>query len=722
MNTTQRMPHQKPRQRMPATRPEPNTLHKRWTRLLMRPAKRTDWVALCLVVLLGGTSHPASADAPLVPTVEHFGAGTLMFRTAPGVFETATRLDTDVQMNISGIVARVKVQQRFHNDGSDWVEGIYMFPLPDDAAVDRLTMYVGERIIVGEIKEREEARKTYEQAKQSGRRASLVEQERPNMFTMSVANIGPGDQITVEIEYQQTVAYDNGRFSLRFPMTITPRYIPGTVMNVDPEAQQGHSWSYDTTRVPDASRITPPVLHPASTRTNPVSLRVTVDAGLALTGIESRYHVISVVRSGTRYELSLANSNVSMDRDFELSWSPVVGESPEAVVFNETLGAEHYVLVMFVPPKSAEVGHAQPRELIFVVDTSGSMAGASIVQAKASLDLALSRLNDQDRFNVIQFNSFTHALFHAPVPATLGNRAAARAYVDGLAADGGTEMAPALSRALDTQGEPGYLKQVIFITDGSVGNEAELFGLIRKRLGNTRLFTVGIGSAPNSHFMRKAAQFGRGTFTHIGRVDEVETKMYALFEKLERPALTGIEIAWPSGTEAWPQRVPDLYAGEPVVVAAKLKRGHSLDETEISGVAAGLVWKRGLHATASQHPGVAGLWARRKIETLMDSRIEGASEDEIRPSVVDVALKHHLVSRYTSLVAVDKTPARSMSTPLKSEAVPNMLPVGADFNAIFGGFPPTATPAALHLLLGIMLLLAAFVLAGSERISWRHAT
>ena len=665
---------------------------------------------LGLTLLLAAILQTAPAQAQFPAET---GAGTLYFRTAPLVYEAATRLAMDADIEVTGIVARVTVEQRFRNDGPDWVEGIYVFPLPDDAAVDRLVMQIGARRIVGEIQRREEAKRTYERARDAGQHASLVEQERPNLFTSSVANIAPGQEIVIEIAYLQTVAYEQGRFSLRFPMTLTPRFVPG----MPTRRASGVGFAYDTRQVADASRITPPMLGPGSGISNLATISAVVDAGVALTSIASSSHEVITTRVDDRHQLSLSAGAADMDRDFLLEWRPIAGTEPRAVAFTEAHGNESYVLLMVLPPAQAELSETRPREVIFVIDTSGSMGGSSIEQAKEALRNGFSRLTAADRFNVIAFNSTAHALFSAPVPVTADNLAHATRAVMGLTANGGTNMEPAIRMALVDQSNDGSLRQIVFVTDGSVGNEAALFATIARDLGETRLFTVGIGSAPNTHFMRKAAQFGRGSFSHIGRLDEVGTEMAALFDKLEHAALTDIALAWPRAVEVYPARVPDLYLGEPLVVTARLD--HVIFEPlaiESSGLVGSLAWSQRIGIGPGRSPGIATLWARRKIESLLDSRLEGVGEDTIRERVVEVALAHELVSPYTSLVAVDKTPQRSREALLERQAIANMLPAGADAGAIFGRFPQTATSSRFDMLLGVALAALALGLIGILRL------
>jgi len=637
-------------------------------------------------------------------------SGTLLLKMQTG-FTTATRMNTDVRMNVSGLIARVSVRQEFRNDGDDWTEGVYVFPLPDEAAVDRMRLHIGERFIEGEIREKEQARKEYERARNEGRKASLVEQQRPNLFTTSVANIAPGERIVVEIEYLEHLRYDNGTFAMRFPMTLTPRYIPGSPL---PD-REGTGWSPDTTRVSDASLITPP--HVTVSKDHRISLRASIDAGLPLEIVASRYHPVEVSEDRGRYTVSLSNDAVPMDHDFELLWRPVPSAVPRAMMFRETVAGQPHYLLMVVPPDAGQdVAPSMPRELIFVVDTSGSMHGNSIAQAKQALERALDGLGANDRFNIIEFNSTTRALYHTSVAADAANVRHARNFVQGLEADGGTEMRPALRLALDSAGTETHLRQIVFITDGSVGNEDELYAMIETRLDDTRLFTVGIGSAPNSWFMRKAAELGRGTFVVISALHEVGEKMDRLFDKLGHPQVTNINVSWPAGavTEPYPEVVPDLYLGEPVTVRVRASGPFQPGaEVRVSGDSVAGAWTTELPlASDEDHPGIAALWARARIAALHDEARRGADSQRIRKAVVDTAIRHHLVSKYTSLVAIDKTPVRPAGDPLAREQVPNLLPYGQSMNAIFG-FPATATNAAVLQRRGLTLLLAALLLLGA---------
>ncbi len=648
--------------------------------------------------------QPSSVLTP-IEQLSELESGQLVFRHSQGGYVASPTLDTNVEIEVSGLLARVKVSQTFVNTTQDWQEGVYVFPLPETAAVDHLWMKIGERIIEGEIQPKKQAKKIYQQAKSAGKRASLVEHQRPNMFTTSVANIAPDDEITVIIEYQQTVQQEQGEFKLRFPMVVGPRYIPGVAISNTEELSHfnGSGWAVNTDQVPDASHITPAM---DISQPNKLSLKVLLDAGFPLLEVASSYHQMDEeILNDNRRKLQL-KGKVPADRDFELKWQAKESQAPTAALFTQEKNGNDYALVMLTPPKQA-INKAVPRELVFVIDTSGSMDGTSIKQAKKALQYGLAQLNPQDTFNIIRFSDDVESVFKQSRSANRRNLDVAHDFVDWLRADGGTEMLPALSMALTGDDDSQVLRQIVFLTDGSIGNEDELFNEIQQNLGGSRLFTVGIGSAPNSHFMNRAAKYGRGTHSYIGDLSEVREKMQALFNKLAHPVLTDInvDIAGDSGVEIWPQTIPDLYMGEPLMLVMKTKTLPT--EITIKGNFANQTWDTTLTFNGgAQSDAVSVLWARQKIEGFMDRYRRQGQPESIKNDIIEIAIEHHLVSKFTSLVAVDKTPTRPAEALLKTKAVATNRPAGWKM----GSLPQTATPATFQLLIGLIALLSSLIL------------
>ncbi len=644
----------------------------------------------------------------------------------------APLLATDIRITITGNIARTRVRQLFVNPSADWVEGVYVFPLPEDAAVDSLRLVVGDRIIQGIIKERHEAKRIYEKAKREGRRAGLISQERANIFTTSLANIGPGAQVSVEIEFQELLRVDKGVYALRFPTVVGPRYIPGR----SPIVGIGGSGTLrNTAQVPDAERISPPVRHPDDGKINPVVFEVRIDSASPLAKIWSVSHDIASEAAAGAQIVTLKNGALPADRDFVLEWQAKAQPAAAVDLYKETVGKQTYLLAVMQPPALEAIGHERPREVVFVIDTSGSMSGTSIKGAKAALRQALGRLEPRDRFNIVQFSNDATALFNTPRQLDKTNLAQARRFVDNLTSDGGTEFLAALRLSLDGKIDNSRVRQVVFLTDGAVGNDAEVLSFIRRNLGDSRLFTIGIGAAPNSYLMRKAAEFGHGTYTFVEEESQVASRMGRLLEKLEAPAISNLHARFSGdpSAESWPKQLPDLYGGEPIMLTARLLHGEG--ELALIGSLANKPW--GLKvplAKARPGQGIARFWARQKIESLMDQRHEGIKEAAIRDAVLEVALNHHLVSRYTSLVAIEMELARPQDKKLISTAMATNLPHGWVFDKVFGPAPGTgtrpllrkasftpansqharlrargATPALFHLALGFILLLLALV-------------
>lgn len=653
-------------------------------------------ISLVALLVSFGTSWSATAVQASLLQPSDAKSGSLLLKE-DGAYTEAIRLGTDVDITVSGPTLRARVTQIFRNPTKDWVEATYVYPLPTGGAVDTLKMVVGDRVIVGDIKERQQARIIYEQARRDGQKAALVEQERPNIFTNSVANIGPGETVLVQIEYQEPVHQSGNDYSLRLPLVVAPRYNPAPIVQSVDFRQDGSGWgATNSNPVPDRDRISPQVLDPdKSAQVNPVSITVRLKAGFALGDVKSHHHTIKMESpDNTTRIVTLTDGAVPADRDFELTWKPAAEKAPSVGLFRERIGDADYLLAFVTPPSAEQaVQKPLPREVVFVIDNSGSMGGTSIVQAKASLLYALGRLQPNDRFNVIRFDDTMDVLFPTSVPADPAHLGEALGFVNGLQARGGTEMVPAMRAALtDKLGDTSMVRQVVFLTDGAIGNEQQLFETITAMRGRSRVFMVGIGSAPNTYLMTRAAELGRGAFTHIGSVEQVEERMRGLFAKLENPAVTSLSAKFSDArADITPAIIPDVYRDEPLVLAARLdKLAGSL---EIKGRVGDRPWSVTLPLqNAAEGKGLSKLWAKRKIGDAEVARtLREMTPEESDKAILALALDHQIVTRLTSLVAVDKTPSRPEGEPLKLSELPVNLPAGWDFAKVFGERPQAPT-------------------------------
>lgn len=636
----------------------------------------------CTVVIADELTDTSSNHR--VALMNDAAAGGLILNDGRNAFPSVL-LGTDIEAHVSGPVASINYSQQFYNHSQDFVEGTYVFPLPENAAVHAMSIQIGDRRIEGEIKEKAVARKIYEQAKRDAKRAALVQQSKPNLFSSSVANISPGETVQISIQYSSILDIAGQTFGLRIPMTVTPRY--SSAMKADSNAAGA---VLSTDEIPSFSNI--------------AKLSVTIDGQAMLTDIASDSHSVSSQFLGGQYQIATHVPSVKMDRDFQLSWRLANGAATQSALFHQEVEGEHYGLLMAVPPAADQHDYDPARELILVMDTSGSMGGEAIRQAKQALLESLKHIGPNDRFNLLEFNSDTRSLFSSTVPANDKNLARAKRFIRGLEAEGGTEMLGAIESALNMPGDSNLLRQVVFVTDGAISNEDKLFAAIHQLLGRARLFTVGIGSAPNSHFMRKAADFGRGSFVHINRTDEAAEKIAGLANKLEYPVLQDIEIQLPQGvtSENWPVKVPDLFLDEPVLVAMKFDRFPSF--VTLSGYGKDVFSQRIETRHGDANSKVAILWARQKIDALMDQQIRNNAMDSERDEIVEIALNHKLLTRYTSFVAVDKTPARSAQAALTSGKISNLQVAGSAYpNTSLGSYRQLLFAALLLVLISALI-------------------
>lgn len=662
-----------------------------------------------------------------------FASGGLILRGGGATAELpALRLGTDISASVSGNVARVTVTQAFRNTSDQWMEGTYLFPLPDDGAVDDLKMVVGDRILIGRIREREEARQIYETALAEGRQAGLVEQARPNMFRTNVANVAPGETVLIAIEFQAPVRQLGSEYSLRLPLVVGNRYISPTTLVDD----QGR---LRIRGLADASRVTAPTIAPpVADGLNPVSISVELAPGFVPAQIESPYHAIDIASGeGETRMVTLSAGEVPADRDFELRWR-APGSQPAIGLFRQTYGEMEYVMATITPPSQPRAATIPAREMIFVIDNSGSMSGSSMDAARRSLIYALSTLRPQDRFNIIRFDDTMTQLFEEPVRASGEQLRTAHMFASSLHANGGTDMLPALRAALVDReaARKDSIRQVIFLTDGALSDEQAMMAEIAANRGRSRVFMVGIGFAPNNYLMRRMAEAGRGTFANIGYGDEVQDRMQSLLDRLAAPVAHDLRVEVDGEPiEFTPEDLPDLYAGEPLVLIGRADQVSG--RITVSGTLNGRHWTRSIDiADATPSDAVARLWARRRVGEIEAARWSGETDyEQAGRQIAALGIAFHIVTEETSLIAEDETPVRPAGVRLRREELPLLLPHGWDFEHLFGHdgsgtpvdpanagdseavqLPKTAALWSGQLQAGLMILLLGFIgLAASRR-------
>lgn len=622
-------------------------------------------------------------------------APTLLIKNAEGHgYTNAATVKTVIETDVYGPLAHTRVRQLFRNDSKEWVEGVYVFPLPDTGAVDSLKMRVGERLLEGIVQEKEKAKRTYTNAKKQGKKAALMEAKRPNVFSTNVANIGPGETIAVEFGLREKLRFDNGAFKLRLPLVVAPRY-ERNVTHTKMIFADG-SWQIQTNRNDGSAAVSPPVkgtpgLEPEMD--NPVSITVNLNAGFTTAEVKSHHHKIKIEqRDGDKKIITLADSIVAADRDFELTWRAASQATPKVSFFRQSTDHGSYLMGFVLPPNLANPDSGSiARELVFVIDKSGSMGGTSIRQARDSLRLALATLTPRDIFNVIVFDSQPSALFSKSLTADTGNIQIARAFVDSLEAGGGTETASALRLAFKNPAMPNRLRQFVLITDGAIGDEKGVFKLIQDHLGDTRLFTVGIGSAPNSWFMKGTAEMGRGTYTFIGNPEQVSTRMNALIDQLRQPAMTdiAIETAEPTAKLGTPV-IPDLYANQPLTFVL---RAQSIPaDISVKGRVGNTKWEGSVNtATAVEATGIDKLWAHDRITQLELGKRTGGDGTDIDSQILELGLEAQILTRLTSFVAVDTIVSRPKSEDMKLASIASNIPAGWAFEKVFGDAVKHAT-------------------------------
>ncbi len=590
---------------------------------------------------------------------------------------------TDVKADISGFLVRATVTQEFENTADYKIEAVYTFPLPNNAAVDDMTMLVGGRTVKGKIKKREEAKQIYEDARRNGNVASLLDQERPNIFTQSVTNIMPGEKIKIVISYVETLEYEDGNYEFVFPMVVGPRYILGNAIS-----KQGGGWADDTDRVPDASRITPNVAKPGTRAGHDISVEVSLDAGVPLDNLLSKTHDIEITRNGNnKAVVKLKNQSTLPNKDFILKYD-VAGKKINDAVLTHNGSNGGFFQFILQPPDRPTTEQITPKELVFVLDTSGSMSGFPIEKAKEAMKHAIDGLNPRDTFNLITFAGDTHVLFPKPVAATRENLRLAQDFLADRRGGGGTEMMKAIRAALDPTNSQEHVRIVCFMTDGYIGNENEIISEIKQH-PKARIFSFGIGSSVNRFLLDKMAQAGRGEVEYVALNDDGSKAAQRFHERVQNPLLTDIEVEWGGlqVADVLPKQIPDLFSAKPLVLTGKYT-GSGRATIRLRGKQAGQLLTREIvvdfPASQAQHDVLATLWARTKIDDLTMQDPGNAERLDLRESITALGLQYRLMTQYTSFVAVEEKIITDGTTPRRVE-VPVELPEGVSYEGVFGG-------------------------------------
>jgi Ca-activated chloride channel homolog len=656
-------------------------------------------ISLLLSCFMGTLNLPQTVQAASFDTGRSGGSSSSMTDCSDSgilVAMTSTHKElgrcplkhTDVKASVSGYVARVTVLQQFHNPFNEKIEAVYTFPLAADAAVDEMTMKVGSRIIKGSIKKREEARQTYEAARARGNVASLLDQERPNIFTQSVANIEPGENIDIEIKYVNLLRYEEGAFTFDFPTVVGPRFIPGHRGS----GKDGAGTVQNTDMVPDASRITPPAAHEGERAGHDISIEMNINAGVPIRSIASKLHEVDIERSGSNTaHLKLKDKNKIPNKDFVATWS-VAADAVQSGYLTHRTGNDGFFTLMLIPPKRVHAASVQPKEMVFLVDCSGSQMGLPIRKAKETIDYILKHMNPHDTFQIITFNNNVEMFPQHPTIASDSMKEQAAAFMKTLEARGGTWAAPAVEAACALPNDAHRLRIVVYMTDGYVGNDFQIIDTIKKHRDRTRWFSFGTGNSVNRFLIDNIAKEGGGEPDYVllnSSAEEVGKKFY---DRISSPVLTDLKIdfAGLETKEVFPKNLSDLWAQRPLYFSGRyLKPGKG--KVVLTGYSGGKPYKQEMSldfpATQEANDVLPSIWARAKVERLMSedwyAMQSGKLNKELKDEIIDTALKYHIMSQYTSFVAVEEDRKTEGS---KARLVPVQVetPEGVQMEAVSG--------------------------------------
>jgi len=616
---------------------------------------------------------------------------------------------TDVDINVTSGIVQANVTQTYTNDTHSTLEAIYIFPLPSNATVTDMELRVGNRIIKSEVQEKKAAKRTYTKAKREGRKTALLEQTRENIFKTSVANFHPGETVEVSFSYIEKMQYKVGEYEVNFPMVVGQRYIPFSISPDD------NSNAKITSDVKDAQDLNPPLLHTNTVNAHFLSINVDVN-GLPIKEITSSTHSIKVEkRAPQKFIVRLTNGATIPDCDFNIKLKLQSDNSPQITNLSSIRGTDSYGMTTVFPPTKKLKQKSVARDVIFLIDTSGSMRGSSIGQAKEGLKLCMDLLKPEDKFTIVRFASEFSYFSPALREVNADKIQSAKGYVNTLQAGGGTEMQKALDYVLGLQLRPEAIPMIVFLTDGCVGNEDTLFRLLNNKLGNGRLFTFGIGSAPNEHLMRKMAEIGRGQSRFIRSHEDIGEVMSDFFRTLENPVLTDIKITWKEKGNSnyttfdhYPKKCPDVFYERPLQIFTKRPlnfRGMMRITGKLNGQKVNYDFAVDEN---EKYPAIEKMYAREQINDIQYKILKTRNEPFLRKDIIQIALEHQLVTNYTSRVAVEYELKEEMCPDgnLRSVKVPVNLPKGWDPK----GFHSTATNNVLLLLIGFPIFIVAFVI------------
>jgi len=559
---------------------------------------------------------------------------------------------TDVKGQISGYIATVEVTQQFGNPYDEKIEAVYVFPLPQNAAINEFIMVVGERKIRGIIRERQEAERIYKEARDQGHVASLLTQERPNIFTQKVANIEPGKKIDVNIKYFNTLAYVDGWYEFVFPMVVGPRFNPpGFTDGVGAVARGKAGISGQKTEVQ--------YLKPGERSGHDISLTVDINAGVAIEEAACSNHAISKSAAAPeKLTVKLSPLDSIPNKDFVLRYRVAGRKLKSALVVHRDKRGGFFTLMLYPPANLSSLRRA-PMEMIFVLDCSGSMSGKPIAKAKDAIRRALKKLEPDDTFQIIRFSNNASQLGPKPVSVTPENIRRGLKYVDSLKGSGGTMMIEGIKAALEFEHDPHRFRLVSFMTDGYIGNEAQILAAVQERLGESRIFSFGVGSSVNRYLLDRMAKLGRGAVAYMGLDDSAGEIVDLYYDRISHPALTDVTIDWGqmAVTDMYPRHIPDLFVGRPVILTGRFK-GQGKTTINITGKVGGhyqdISIPIDLDDSSAAHRGIACVWARKKIEDLANQATYDTTSD-LPDEIKQVALEYGLMSAYTAFVAVDSS-------------------------------------------------------------------